>query len=85
MNQFAKPSFEELTRQRAGRAAEIARFGSLTTAIESGGLPRRLGLTLSEALVLGLLKQGVRSFLWCSDMVPRRWVKCCVFTRERGW
>jgi len=62
MEPIAKPSFEELTRQRAGHAAEIARLGNLATAIEVGGLSRRLGLTLSEALVLGLLKQGVKVF-----------------------
>ncbi len=48
-----KPSHEELIRQRAEHAA----------AFRAGNLPRQLDLTLSEALVLGLLRQGVRTFL----------------------
>jgi 3D-(3,5/4)-trihydroxycyclohexane-1,2-dione acylhydrolase (decyclizing) len=48
---------------RAGRAREIARAGSLEAAIACGALPRRIDTTVSEALVLGLLRQGVRTFL----------------------
>jgi 3D-(3,5/4)-trihydroxycyclohexane-1,2-dione acylhydrolase (decyclizing) len=47
-----KPNHEELTRQRAGHAK----------AYRSGSLPRHLDLTLSEALVLGLLRQGVKTY-----------------------
>ncbi|MBN2148745.1 MAG: thiamine pyrophosphate-binding protein [Anaerolineales bacterium] len=47
-----KPANEELTRQRAEHAASLA----------AGALPGRLDLTLSEALVLGLLRQGVRTY-----------------------
>lgn len=47
-----KPSHEELTRQRAEHAA----------AWIAGTLPGKLSLTLSEALVLGLLRQEVRVF-----------------------
>lgn len=46
-----KPPHEELTRQRREHAA----------AYKTGNLPRRLDLTLSEALVLGLLRQGVKT------------------------
>lgn len=53
MNPSSKPPHDELTRQRYERAATFAR---------TGHLPRRLGLTLSEALVLGLLRQGVKSY-----------------------
>lgn len=45
------------------RAKAIACAGSLTGALEQGLLARRLDLSLSEALVLGLLKQGVSKYL----------------------
>ena len=45
------------------RAQAIARCGGLQQALAAGALPKQLSLTLSEALVLGLLKQGVRKFL----------------------
>ncbi|OGN95883.1 MAG: thiamine pyrophosphate-binding protein [Chloroflexi bacterium RBG_13_50_21] len=51
-----------MTQGRIQRASVVARLGSLTTAIEQGVLPKRLGLTLSEAIVLGLLQQGVKVF-----------------------
>jgi 3D-(3,5/4)-trihydroxycyclohexane-1,2-dione acylhydrolase (decyclizing) len=47
-----KPSHPELTRQRMAHAAALAQ----------GRLPSRLDLTLSEALVLGLLRQDVKIF-----------------------
>ncbi len=47
-----KPSPSQLAAQRAEHAA----------ALRDGSLPRRLDLTLSEALVIGLLRQGVRTF-----------------------
>jgi len=50
MNASAKPSHEELTRQRQEHA----------TAFSNNALPACLDLTLSEALVLGLLKQNVK-------------------------
>lgn len=53
----------EITRMRAERARAIATAGSLSAALESGSVPRRVGLTLSEALVLGLIQQEVRTFL----------------------
>jgi 3D-(3,5/4)-trihydroxycyclohexane-1,2-dione acylhydrolase (decyclizing) len=57
-----KPSYAELTRGRVERAALIAQYGGLAAAIEQHALPRRLGMTLSEAIVLGLFRQGVRKF-----------------------
>jgi 3D-(3,5/4)-trihydroxycyclohexane-1,2-dione acylhydrolase (decyclizing) len=62
MTQSAKPKYIEITKQRAQHAAVISRAGSLSAAIEQGILPKRLGLTLSEAIVLGLLQQGVKVF-----------------------
>jgi 3D-(3,5/4)-trihydroxycyclohexane-1,2-dione acylhydrolase (decyclizing) len=52
MNVTPKPSREELTRLRQEHAA----------AFSKNFLPRNLDLTLSEALVLGLLKQKVSNF-----------------------
>jgi len=48
---------------RAARAAAIAAAGGFEAALSSGALPRRVDLTLSEAIVLGLLRQDVRTFL----------------------
>ncbi|ARQ02873.1 3D-(3,5/4)-trihydroxycyclohexane-1,2-dione acylhydrolase (decyclizing) [Pseudorhodoplanes sinuspersici] len=45
------------------RARAINEAGGLTNAIESAALPKLVDATLSEALVLGLLKQGVRKYL----------------------
>ena len=51
------------TRGEEARAKVIARCGGLQQALATGALPKQLNLTLSEALVLGLLKQGVRKYL----------------------
>lgn len=53
----------ELTSQRNARARAIADSGSIEAATASGLLPRRVDLTLSEALILGLIRQGVRKFI----------------------
>ncbi len=53
MNPPFKPSQDKLTRQRNERASSYVRIG-----IQSGSV----GLTLSEALVLGLLRQRVNTF-----------------------
>ena len=45
------------------RARAIAQAGSLDAAVAQGALPKLIETTLSEALVLGLLKQGVRKYL----------------------
>jgi 3D-(3,5/4)-trihydroxycyclohexane-1,2-dione acylhydrolase (decyclizing) len=52
MTSYPKPTHEELTRQRQVHAEEFARQN----------LPQTLDLTLSEALVLGLLRQGVKTY-----------------------
>ena len=49
--------------RRAARAAAIAEAGGIEQAIARGVLPPQLEVTLSEALVLGLLRQGVTRFL----------------------
>ena len=48
---------------RTARAEQIAAAGGIDAALARGVLPRRADLTLSEAIVLGLLRQNVRTFL----------------------
>ncbi len=48
---------------RAARAAAIAGAGSFEAAAAAGVLPTRADLTLSEAVVLGLHRLGVRTYL----------------------
>ncbi len=65
MNQIAELPLAELP-GLAGqqlRAAAIARAGSLNAALEQGLLPARASVSLSEGLVLGLLRQGVTKYL----------------------
>lgn len=54
---------ESQTSLREARAALIAQSGSLHNAVKDGRLPKRLDISVSEALVLGLLKQGVRKYI----------------------
>ena len=49
--------------ERAARAAGIVQAGGVQAALESGELPTRASLTLAEAVVIGLLKQKVRTFI----------------------
>jgi 3D-(3,5/4)-trihydroxycyclohexane-1,2-dione acylhydrolase (decyclizing) len=49
--------------QRLRRARAIAAAGGLGPATAAGALPKRLDLTLSEIIVLGLLRQGVSRFI----------------------
>ena len=49
--------------QRAKRAQAIAAAGGVQEALEAKTLDQRVDLTLSEALVLGLVQQGVRKFI----------------------
>lgn len=56
-------SFAQITQERITRSRAVAAAGNLDAAIDSGAIKKFVDLTLSEALVLGLLKQGVRTFL----------------------
>ena len=47
---------------RQAHAAAIAAHGTLSEALTAGALPSRIDSTLSELIVLGLLRQGVRTF-----------------------
>lgn len=65
MNQIAELPLAELP-GLAGqqmRAAAIARAGGLNAALAQGLLPARASVSLSEGLVLGLLRQGVTKYL----------------------
>ena len=52
-----------LTEKRMARARAIAAAGGMEAAIAGGSLPGRIDLTLSEIVVLGLLRQGVTRFI----------------------
>ncbi len=56
------PNVDILRQQRQQRAELIKQYGSPLMARESGRLSRKVDLTLSEALVLGLLEQQVKTF-----------------------
>jgi len=60
---LTRPSEGELRDAMRARARAIHDAGSLQAALQKGTLPKSIGATLSEALVLGLLKQGVRKYL----------------------
>lgn len=53
----------DLSKQMRVRARAIATHGGLAGAMASGDLPKTLETTLSEGIVLGLLKQGVSKYL----------------------
>ncbi len=57
-----KPADTPLAREIRARAKAIASAGGLSDALASGALPTIADLTLSEALVVGLLKQEVRCY-----------------------
>lgn len=51
------------TEQRIRRAEAIFKYGGINKAIEVGALPAKADITLSEAVVLGLLLQDVRIYI----------------------
>lgn len=53
----------KLTAERTGRAKAIAKAGGFDEALGSGTLPQYADVTLSEAIILGLIRQGVTKFL----------------------
>ncbi len=56
-------SYSEIVKQRERRASTIKECGGLEEALFSGRLEGYTDLTLSEAIVLGLLKQDVREYI----------------------
>src|SRR5476649_2926727 len=58
-----KPNPEsDIRQQMRARAHAIRAAGGIDAALASGALPKLIETTLSEGLVLGLLKQGVRKY-----------------------
>jgi len=55
--------YQTLAESRLDRAEAIAQAGGLDEALAQGLIPERIDLTLSEALVLGLLRQGVKKYI----------------------
>ena len=54
---------EDLLSQRMSHARVIAEFGGIIQARTAGVLPQVIDTTVSEALILGLILQGVRNFI----------------------
>ena len=53
---------DDAVRQMRKRACAVAQAGGVEQALAQGSLPKLIETTLSEALVLGLVRQGVRKF-----------------------
>ncbi len=70
---------------RHAHAEAIAAHGTLTKAIAAGALPSIIDSTLSELIVLGLLRQGVGPFSRFLVMAQLKSVRSCGFTRNPGW
>ncbi len=62
-DQSKTSALDSLTSIRAARAAVIAEAGSIQNAVDTNRIEKRLDITVSEALVLGLLKQGVKKYI----------------------
>jgi 3D-(3,5/4)-trihydroxycyclohexane-1,2-dione acylhydrolase (decyclizing) len=54
--------YDQIGAARQERVAAIVKHGSLDATLAGPGYPRRHDLTLSEAVVLGLLRQDVRTY-----------------------
>ena len=54
---------EMLTRDRLQRVKALDKHGSIAAAVHAGDIPQFVDVTLSEALVLGLVNQGVRKYI----------------------
>lgn len=53
----------EMMEERRKRAKEIKTYGTIQKAVEAGRLEQFQDISLSEAVVLGLINQGVRTFV----------------------
>ncbi len=56
-------NYRQIVSEREKRAEFIARVGGLEHALRSGVFPEQIDLTLSEAIVLGLMRQGVKKYI----------------------
>ena len=59
---LTRPDESESDRQMRARARAVAQAGGIEQALAEGTLDRLIQITLSEALLLGLLKQGVSRY-----------------------
>ena len=59
---LTRPDESESDRQMRARAHAVAQAGGIAQALAQGTLDKLIEITLSEALVLGLLKQGVSRY-----------------------
>lgn len=57
------PSIDEMKSQRIRHAKIISEAGGILNARQAGLLPRMIDTSVSEALILGLILQGVRNFI----------------------
>lgn len=55
--------YNKIVHSRVERAKAIAKAGGFENALNNGSLAGRADMTLSEAIVLGLLRQGVSSYV----------------------
>jgi len=55
-------NIEKTRDARCEHAKLIAKHGDITKAIQAGDLPQSIDTTISELIVLGLLRQGVKTF-----------------------
>ena len=53
----------ERIEQRRKRAREIKKYGTVQKAVAAGALEQFQDISLSEAVVLGLVNQGVKNFV----------------------
>ena len=58
-----REEYNKLVEGRVERARVISKAGGINNAISTGALPNRADMTLSEAIVLGLIRQDVRVFI----------------------
>lgn len=54
--------YSEIEKARAERANNLAAHGSLDAALAAGAIPLSIDATLSELLILGLLRQNVKTY-----------------------
>lgn len=59
---LTRPPESEADRAMRVRARAIAKAGGIEAALANGSVAKLIDITLSEALVLGLMKQGVRKY-----------------------
>ena len=69
---------------RLARAQAIQGSGGVDAALATGALVRKLDVTPSEALVIGLLRQGVRKYIGVFGRYEPNSASPCAPTRRRA-